>query len=220
MLPVGNSKLRVLLADDHEILRAGLRTLLETYADLDIVGEAATGTDAVRMARQLNPAIVIMDVGMPELNGIEATRKILKYLPECMVLGLSMHSDHRFVRQMLEAGAGGYLLKDCALEEIGFAIKALRRKQTYLSPKIAGHFINRDHFRPLEAPEYESVLSPREREVLQHIAEGHSTADIAARLHLSVKTVESHRKHIMDKLDLRSVAALTKYAIRAGLTTL
>ncbi len=201
-------------------MRAGLRALLQKHDHVEITGEAATGLQAIELVRSLQPDIVIMDVGMPEMNGIEATRKILKLMPDCRILALSMHSDRRFVMEMLDAGAGGYLLKDCAVEELEFAINALRKNQVYLSPSVANYFIKRSGSMLQSDGVYDSILSPREREVLQLISDGRSTAEIAATLHLSIKTIETHRKHIMDKLDLRSVAELTKYAIRSGLTNL
>ena len=201
-------------------MRAGLRALLQKHDHVEITGEAATGLQAIELVRSLQPDIVIMDVGMPEMNGIEATRKILKLMPDCRILALSMHSDRRFVMEMLDAGAGGYLLKDCAVEELEFAINALLKNQVYLSPSVANYFIKRSGSMLRSDGVYDSILSPREREVLQLISDGRSTAEIAATLHLSIKTIETHRKHIMDKLDLRSVAELTKYAIRSGLTNL
>lgn len=213
-------RFEILLVDDHEIMRRGLRALLERRSDLVVAGEAATGSAAIKLARQLQPDLIIMDVGLPEMNGIEATRKILAASPQARVLALSMHADRRYVTQMLEAGAKGYLLKDCAVEELDLAIRAVMKDQTYLSPGIANYFVGRSVATSGAQDDYALALSPRERQVLQLIAEGHSTAAIAGQLHLSVKTIESHRKNIMDKLDLHSVAELTKYAIRAGLTNL
>ncbi|MGE0385481.1 MAG: response regulator [Gammaproteobacteria bacterium] len=209
----------VLIVDDHEILRAGLRALLESQR-VSVVGEADDGRSAIRLAKQLNPELVIMDIGMPEMNGVDATRRILAAAPRTKVLALSMHADRRFVTQMLDAGASGYLLKDCAVEELSFAIRTLSDGRIYLSPGIAGVVVENLVRRPipLSPAPVDRVLSSREREVLQLIAEGGGTAEIADKLHLSVKTVESHRKKIMDKLGLHSVAQLTKYAIREGLT--
>ncbi len=215
----------VLIVDDHDILRAGLRALLEQQG-VEVVGEAGDGRVAVQMARQLAPSVVIMDISMPDMNGIDATSRILASLPETRILALSMHNDRRFVAQMLDAGAAGYLLKDCALEELAFAVRTVSEGRIYLSPGIAGVVLETYVRRPSgaagagPAAGAAAVLSSREREVLQLIAEGRSTAQIAAVLHLSVKTVESHRKKIMDKLELRSVAELTKFAIREGLTDL
>lgn len=185
-----------------------------------VVAEADNGRSAVRLAKQLQPDIVITDIAMPDLNGVEATRQICAEAPRSKVLALSMHTESRFVLGILEAGASGYLLKDVAFEELSVAIKAVLKDQIYLSPAIAGAVVNqsvgalRSKIRP--RPE----LSKRELEVLQLIAEGKSTKEIAATLHVSVKTVETHRKQIMDKLGVYSVAELTKYAIREGVTFL
>lgn len=212
---------RVLLADDHKILRQGLRTLLEQENDIQVVGEAENGRSSVKLAGELAPDVVIMDVAMPDLNGIDATRRITEAEPNARVLALSMHSDGRYVRGMLQAGARGYILKDCAAEELTRAIRTVMANQVYVSPGVTGTIVN-DYVRQLSSSDAgePATLSRREREVLQLLAEGGSTAQIADRLHLSVKTVETHRKRIMDKLDLRSIAELTKYAIREGITAL
>jgi DNA-binding NarL/FixJ family response regulator len=214
-------KIRVLLADDHKIVRNGLRTLLESQPDLEVVGEAEDGRTTVQMARKLLPDIVIMDIAMPDLNGIEATREITRNLPKVRVITLSMHSEKRFVGEMLKAGACGYLLKDCAFEELITAIRSVYHHKTYLSPMIGDLIVN--HFvRTAERtePTVFYQLSQREREVLQLLAEGKTTKEIGDQLCVSIKTVETHRSHIMSKLDLRSVAELTKYAIREGITSL
>jgi DNA-binding NarL/FixJ family response regulator len=214
--------IRILLADDHKIVRTGLRALLEHEQGMEIIGEAQDGRLAIQMARELNPEIIIMDIGMPELNGIEATRHIVMELPRIKVIALSMYSDRRFVSRMLEAGASGYLLKDCAFEEIAKAIQTVIAGHVYLSPDITGVVID-DYLRQLtakdgQAPLYE-VLTTREREVLQPLSEGKTTKEIAALLKVSSKTIETHRSQIMEKLDIHSIAELTKYAIREGLTT-
>lgn len=213
--------LRIILADDHQLLRQGLRALLEDEADLEVVGEAENGHEAVRLSKQLRPDLVVMDVGMPQLNGMEATRQILADNPEVRVLALSMHRDRRFAAGMLQAGAAGYLLKDAALEELVRAIRTVAAGKTYLSPAIT-EVVMEDYVQRLGAVEGGafSVLSAREREVLQALAEGKSTREIAAALHVSVKTIETHRQQIMNKLDIHSVAELTKYAVREGLTSL
>ncbi|MDX2315711.1 MAG: response regulator transcription factor [Gammaproteobacteria bacterium] len=212
--------IRVLLADDHKILRQGLRTLLEQEADIDVVGEADNGRASVKLAGELAPDVVIMDVAMPDLNGIDATHRITEADPGARVLALSMHSDGRYVKGMLQAGARGYILKDCASEELTRAIRTVMAGQVYVSPGVTGVIVN-DYVRQLSAATgAPAALSQREREVLQLLAEGASTAAIAADLHLSVKTIETHRKRIMDKLELRSIAELTKYAIREGITAL
>lgn len=213
--------IRVLLADDHKILRSGLRILLEKNARLDVIAEAETGRLAVKMCRELAPDVVIMDISMPELNGMEATRQILNNSPQTKIVILSVHSGQRFVKEVFKAGAVGYLLKDCAINEVVSAIDAVLANGIYLCPQIAT-IVRDDYLRHvLEAEKSESsTLTPREREVLQLTAEGKSTKEIAFELKLSVKTVETHRQRIMDKLDIRTVAGLTKYAIREGLTSL
>lgn len=213
--------IRTLIADDHMIFREGLRTLLKNHPDIEVVGEADNGRTAVGLARELHPDVVIMDVAMPDLNGIEATRQINESKLGIRVLALSMHSDRRFVIRMLQAGVSGYLLKDCAFEELALAIQTVMDGKIYLSPGVTGVVVE-DYKHQLasadvaEAP----VLTPREREVLQLLAEGRSTKETAGLLGVSVKTVETHRKQIMDKLDLHSVAELTKYALREGITSL
>jgi DNA-binding NarL/FixJ family response regulator len=209
---------RVLLADDHKILRQGLRTLLEQEKDIQVVGEAENGRSSVKLAGDLTPDLVIMDVAMPDLIGIDATRRIAEAEPRTRVLALSMHSDGRYVKGMLQAGARGYILKDCAAEELTHAIRTVMAGQVYVSPGVTGAIVN-DYVRQLSATDKPATLTRREREVLQLLTEGGSTANIAAGLHLSVKTIETHRKRIMDKLGLRSIAELTKYAIREGITT-
>lgn len=212
---------RILLADDHKIMRDGLRVLIEKQRNMEVIGETEDGQRTVRMAWKLSPDIVVMDVGMPNLNGIEATRQITGGKRNIKVIGLSMHSDRRYVTEMLKAGASGYLLKDAAFEELVEAIHTVREGRTYLSPAIAATVV--DQYRrtaPKDDASAFSLLTEREREVLQQIAEGKSTKEIAAALFVSVKTIETHRRQIMDKLDLHSVAELTKYAVREGLTGL
>lgn len=212
--------IRILIADDHKIFREGLRTLLRSRDDIEVIGEADNGRTVVSLAAQLEPDIVIMDVAMPDLNGIEATRQITTTRADAKVLALSMHSDSRFVTRMLQAGAHGYLLKDCAFEELTLAIDTIVTEGVYLSPGVTGVVV-RDYMQHLSSAESSAtLLSSREREVLQLVAEGLTTKDIASKLHISIKTVESHRRQIMDKLEIRSVAELTKYAVREGLTSL
>jgi RNA polymerase sigma factor (sigma-70 family) len=215
--------IRVLIADDHKIMLAGLRSLLEKQTDIEVVGEADNGRKAVQMAQEKKPDVIVMDVSMPDLNGIEATKQIIESLPETRVIALSMHSDKRFVMGMLRAGASGYLLKDCASQELANAIDQVAGGKKYLSPEITGVVI--DDFllggsSSEEVATAASQLSPREREVLQLIAEGWSTKQIASHLYVSIKTIETHRRQIMKKLDLHSIADLTKYAIREGLTSI
>lgn len=212
---------RVLLADDHRIIREGLRSLLQRQPDMEVVEEAQDGITAVRLTEKLHPDIVIMDIGMPDLNGIEATRQILARLKDVKVIALSMHSDKKFVLEMLKAGASGYLLKDCAFEELIDAIRTVSSGQIYLSNRVAGVVVDEYlHNRPPGDGTVYSLLSAREREVLQLLAEGNSTKSIASSLSVSVKTVETHRQQIMEKLNLHSVAELTKYAVKEGLTSL
>jgi len=213
--------IRILLADDHKIVRDGLRSLLEKQQGMKVVAEAENGRKALELASRTQPDVVIMDVSMPDLNGIEATRHMLVALPGVRVIALSMHSDRRLVAGMLQAGASGFLLKDCAFDELARAIHAVMSNQPYLSPRIAGTVIQ-DYVRRMTTSESPTadVLTAREREVLQLLAEGWSTKQIASRLHVSVKTVETHRRQIMEKLGRRSIAELTKYAIREGLTSL
>ena len=211
---------RILIADDHKIFREGLRTLLSNQRGVKVVGEADNGRSTVSMAAELRPDVVIMDVAMPELNGIDATRQISSLCEGTKVLALSMHADSRFVTRMLTAGAHGYLLKDCAFEELTLAIQTVLSDDVYLSPGVAGVVVRAMQSRTTELGTKAPELTPREREVLQLVAEGRTTREIAARLHVSVKTIETHRKQIMDKLELRSVAELTKYAVREGLTSL
>jgi two-component system response regulator NreC len=211
----------ILIVDDHKILRQGLRTLLAKEADMKVVAEAEDGRDAVRLVRELSPQVVIMDVGMPDLNGIEATRQILQESPETKVIALSMHSDRRFVTNMIKAGASGYLLKDSAFEELATAIRVVMARKTYLSHEIA-HVVVQDYVQrgSKDNPSAFSVLSPREREVLQLMAEGKTNRQIAEILHVSLKTVETHRQQIMNKLEIHNIVELTKYAIREGLASL
>ena len=213
--------IRILLADDHKIVRDGLRTLLEQQSDMEVVGEAEDGRTTVQRVREQSPDVVIMDIAMPDLNGIEATRQILTEAPGVKVIALSMLSNRQFVVNMLKAGACGYMLKDCAFEELALAIRTVVANHPYLSPQITGIVIE-DYMSRLPDTEALSapVLTDREREVLQLLAEGHTAKEIASQLHVSVKTVETHRQQIMHKLNIHTVAELTKYALREGLTSL
>jgi len=213
--------IKVLLADDHRIMREALRSLIEKESDMKVVGEAGDGRTAVRLAEEVSPDVIIMDISMPELNGVEATNQILSEAPNVKILGLSMHSDEHFVAGMLKAGGSGYLLKDCAAEELIQAIRSVIAGEQYLSPKIAGiviesyrRTVSKDQLS--RAPE----LTAREREVLQLVAEGETSKRIADQLYVSAKTVDSHRQKIMGKLDINSVAGLTRYAIQKGITFL
>ena len=213
--------IRVLLADDHKIIRDGLKTLIEKEAGMEVIAEAENGRKTVRLAQKLHPNVVIMDVTMPDMNGIDATRKIMEETPGVRVIGLSMHSDRRYVLGMLEAGACGYLLKDCAFEELATAIRNVAEGNTYLSPRIA-EVVVQGYLDKAPGPSHGSgaVLTPREREVLQLLAEGMAAKEIASHLNVSVKTVETHRRNMMEKLNMRGIAELTKYAVREGLVSI
>lgn len=212
--------IRIILAEDHKITREGLVSMLEDQPDMEVVGEAGNGRDAIQLARELSPDLVIMDVTMPGLNGIDSTRVITSNPKRIKVIALSMYSDKQFVQGMMQAGASGYLLKDCAFNELAHAIRAVFKGDTYLSPGIAGIVVE-DYVSKLSrsASSASSVLTRREREVLQLISEGESTKHIASKLAISVKTVETHRRQMMGKIGIRTVAGLTKYAIREGLTS-
>jgi len=211
----------VLLADDHKIVRDGLRILIEKHGNMNVVAEAENGQKAINLARELRPQVIIMDITMPDMNGIDATRRITSDFPGIKVIALSMHADRHFIVGMLEAGAAGYLLKDCAFEELVTAIHTVLDNHTYLSPTIADIVIrNYVHKAAGSSLVASSELTPRERELLQLLAGGMSAKHIATALHVSVKTVETHRRNIVQKLGAGSMAELIKYAIREGLTTL
>ena len=212
----------VAIVDDHEILRAGLKSLLDAEQDIEVIGEADNGEEAIRIVSELKPDVVIMDVAMPDMNGIEATRIITERDDAARVLALSMHADRRFISEMIDAGASGYLLKECAIDELAFALRSIRKYDFYISPSVSNVILEK-YLKPFEPDETlldQTSLSGREREVLQLVADGWSTAAIADHFQLSVKTVETHRKHIMDKLNVHNVAGLTKFAIRCGLTSI
>lgn len=212
--------IKVLIADDHKIVRDGLRSLLEREPDINIVAEADNGRMAVQIAHELLPDVVLMDMSMPEMNGIEATRRIAAEMPGIRVIALSMHSNRHFVVEALNAGAKGYLLKDCAFEDLAVTIRTVTAKDDQPRQKMAGIVISDHSLQSQEPPPLAgALLSSREREVLQLIAEGKNTKAIAFTLEVSIKTVETHRQNIMGKLNLHSIAELTKYAIREGLTT-
>ena len=213
--------LRILLADDHRIMREGLRSLLEKQPGMEVIAEAESGKTTVQLSRRFKPDVILMDIIMPDINGIEATRQILAELPDVKVIALSMHADRKFVTEMLSVGASGYLLKDSAFEELGKALRTVANNQIYLSPKISG-LVENDYLPNIATKDSSAlpVLTNREREVLTLLAEGMTTKQIASCLYLSVKTVETYRKKIIDKLGFNSIAELTKYAIREGLTSL
>jgi DNA-binding NarL/FixJ family response regulator len=212
-------KIRVLLAEDHTIVRKGLRSLLDAEPDIEVVGEADNGRQAIQQVRDLSPDVVLMDITMPELNGLEATRRIKGQFPQVQVLVLSMHANEQYVFEILRAGASGYLVKQSAVAELVLAIRAVHRGDGFLSPAISRTVID-EYSRRAEATMSDTQydrLTPREREVLQLVAEGHSNREIADALCISIKTVEAHRAHLMDKLDLHNTAELTRYAIAKGL---
>ena len=216
--------IRILLADDHRILREGLRSLLAQEQDLLVAGEASDGEEVVRLARELQPDVVILDVVMPGVDGVEAARQIRASAPSAKIVALSMHSDRRFVSEMVRAGALGYLVKDSAFEELSQAVRTVVQGRPYLSAAITGLLVE-DFVRQTCAPERPpagplEMLTAREREVLCLLAEGKRVKDIAFQLKISAKTVESHRQNIMDKLEIHSTIELTRYALRQGLTTI
>jgi DNA-binding NarL/FixJ family response regulator len=212
----------VMLVDDHRMVSEALSVLLTREADIEVVAIADNGRDAIRVARELLPDVIVIDLAMPEMNGLEACRQLLLEYPESRVIALSMHSDRRYVVEALKAGARGYILKESAFTALAGAIRGVTNNNGYLDPKITG-IIMKDYFQQMSEPAqtYEqSPLSSREREVLQLIAEGKNTKEIASTLDISVKTVETHRRQIMQKLKLTSIAEMTRYAIREGVTSL
>ena len=213
--------IKVLLVDDHAIIREGLRSLLKKQHEMEVIADTDDGRKAIELVRELLPNIVIMDITMPGLNGIEATRQITAEFPDVKVIALSIHSKRRFVADMLSAGATGYILKECLFDELVQAIKAVATGGRYLSPRITDVVVS-DYVKRLSATTESpfEALETREREVLQLVAEGKSTKQIALDLHVSTKTIEANRRQIMEKLNIHSVAELTKYAVREGLTTL
>jgi len=213
--------IKILLVDDHAIIREGLRSLLEKQPEMEVIADTDDGRKAIELVRELLPDIVIMDITMPGLNGIEATRQITAEFPDVKVIALSIHSKRRYVADMLSAGATGYILKECLFDELVQAIKAVAAGGRYLSPRITDVVVS-DYVKRLSASADSpfEALKTREREVLQLVAEGKSTKQIALELHVSTKTIEANRRQIMEKLNIHNVAELTKYAVREGLTTL
>jgi DNA-binding NarL/FixJ family response regulator len=221
--PQGSTRMniRVVLVDDHKMMLDGLRALITEAPGMEVVGEAADGRTALDLVRTLSPDVVVMDIGMPDLNGIEATRRIRTEYSDTKVVALSTHVDKRYLHGMLEAGASGYVVKIAAHGELVRAITAAKAGKTYLSPEIAGYVVERSThgIEGGEGTAYNS-LGPREREVLQLVAEGKTSAETAKKMHISIKTVETHRRNITQKLKLHGTAELTKYAVREGLTSL
>jgi DNA-binding NarL/FixJ family response regulator len=207
-------KIHILLADDHAVVRQGFKMILAAQPDMEIVGEAGNGREALALAGQLQPDVIVMDVAMPELNGIEATRRVADLSPRSRVLALSMHKDSVYVREILRAGARGYLLKDSIASDLLAAVRAVARGEGYLSPGVSDAVLN-DYRRHVTDPI--DLLTSREREVLQMIAEGKTNKEIATVLNLSVYTVDAHRGRIMEKLNVHSVTDLVRFAVRCGL---
>jgi DNA-binding NarL/FixJ family response regulator len=228
VLGISMSNISIILADDHVLVRSGIRALLRDLPSIHVVAEASDGREAIRLAEIHRPDIVIMDIAMAGMNGLEATTRLVKEFPELRVIILSMHTNEEYVLQALRAGASGYLLKDAGISELELAIKSVARGETYLSPPVSKHVIS-DYIRRLggEASRDETAdqaplerLTLRQREILQLIAEGLTTQEIAHKLDISVKTVETHRMQLMERLDIHDVAGLVRFAIRVGLVTL
>lgn len=211
--------LRILIADDHDVARRGIRAVLESHPGWQVCGEAKDGREAVELAATQKPDLVLLDIGMPNLNGLEAARQILATAPDVLILILTMHDTDQVVREVLRAGARGFLLKSDAGRDLITAVDALQQRRTFFTTKVSqmvlSGFLNRDN--PLEPDENENILTSREREVIQLLAEGKTSKEVAVTLNLSVKTAETHRTNLMRKLDLHSVADLTRYAVRNGI---
>jgi DNA-binding NarL/FixJ family response regulator len=215
--------MRVLLADDHHLVRAGIRALLQSLSDVEIVAEAGDGQEALAALVRTKPEIALVDISMPGLNGLELAQRAAREAPETRLVILSVHGDASHVAQALRAGAKGYLVKDAAADELPILLRSVMRGETYLSPSISRHvvegFLGRASASSEESPEKPELLTSRQREILQLVAEGRSTKDVANLLGLSVKTVETHRAQIMERLDIHDLAGLVRYAVRAGLVS-
>ncbi|HSM80057.1 MAG TPA: response regulator transcription factor [Nodosilinea sp.] len=214
------STIKLVIADNHTLVRAGFRALVEDLEGVEVVGEADNGRAVLQLVADLQPHLVLMDIAMPELNGLEATSRISRDFPQVRVLVVSMHANEEYVYQALRSGAMGYLLKDSGTEELELAIRAIARGETYLSPTVSKYVVS-DYVRRMGADSNPlDQITPRQREILQLIAEGKTTKDIADILYISTKTVETHRTQLMDRLDIHDIAGLVRYAIRIGLVTL
>ncbi|HEX6827351.1 MAG TPA: response regulator transcription factor [Burkholderiales bacterium] len=209
--------IRIVLADDHDLVRAGIRSLVQGIEGLEVVGEAGDGREALRLVKVHQPDVVLMDIAMPGLNGLDATARIAKAFPKSAVIILSMHATREYVLEALKAGASGYVLKNAAVDELEAAIRTVARGGKYITSSVSGHIVSGVTGLPETAPT--AALTQRQREILQLIAEGRSTREIGALLHISVKTVETHRAQLMDRLGIYDVAGLVRYAIRVGLVT-
>ena len=207
----------ILIADDHKLMREGLSSLLSQQPEIHVVAQAKTGREAVQLTERHSPDVVVMDVSMPDLNGIDATRQIISRRPRTKVVALSMHSDRQFVAEMFRAGASGYLLKDSAFEDLASAIRAVAKNETFIAPRISGFSLEDYAFTQAGEPLIAPRLTQREREVLQLMSEGKGTKEIAGQLGLSAKTVETHRQHLMEKLNLHSINEMVRFALRNGL---
>lgn len=213
-------KAKILVVDDHKVIRDGLRLLFGQQSDMEVIAEADNGRKAIQLARKLNPDVMVMDISMPELNGIDAAVQIHNEFPSIKMIALSMHTDARYVESMLSAHVSGYVLKNCAFEELVHAVRCAIQGQVYLSPHIADIVVKGYVSLNENKPKNNKSLTNREREILQLISEGMKTKEIASQLFISMKTVDTHRRQIMDKLSLGSIAELTKYAVREGITSL
>jgi DNA-binding NarL/FixJ family response regulator len=214
------SPIQLVIADNHTLVRAGFRSLVADIDGVEVVGEAENGREALQLVETLNPQIVLMDIAMPEMNGLEATARINREFPQVRVLILSMHANEEYVYQALRSGASGYLLKDSGTEELDLALRAIARGETYLCPAVSKYVVS-DYVRRLGQDQTPlDQITPRQREILQLIAEGKNTKDIADMLYISTKTVETHRSQLMDRLDIHDIAGLVRYAIRIGLVVL
>ena len=220
-MTMNDTTIRILLADDHRMLREGIKSLINREPDMHVIAEAKDGREAIMMVERFSPDVVILDISMPHLNGVEATRQITGCNPAPKVIALSMHNDQHYIRGMFSAGASGYLLKSSAFEELTHAIREIVKNNVFVSSEITGVVINDYAYNLLHRPAVGvNQLTSREREILQLLAEGAGTKDIAQYLNISSNTVDSHRKHVMTKLGLNSIAELTKYAVKNGITTL